>query len=154
MQIVLHKLNQWMVVNSLTINSSKTKYLIFHKSSTVDTECKLHVNGGKIERVHSLEKLKFTEQPQLVLNEVTNAMGALVRVAKSSNNQRFKKRKTVASGSEEPVTPEFNGTSQAVLATVIQEKDKEIEDLWKQLLREKNKVSNLQQVSIKRPNSR
>ncbi|CAG7823654.1 unnamed protein product [Allacma fusca] len=106
------------------------------------TERKSSNNQRVKKRKTAASESQVREEASSVIHVLKERQNANILIGESSSSIIF------SSHSEEPLIPEFDGASQAVLATVIQEKDKEIEDLRKQLLREKNKVLNLQKDRI------
>ena len=62
----LSKINDWFIANKLSLNISKTNFIVFHPPRTPSLFPKLHINGMNINRVFSVKFLG------LILNEVLN----------------------------------------------------------------------------------
>ena len=56
----LSKILDWLGVNKLALNVSKTKYMVFHTANKNVTYPKLNINGNSIERVSNFNFLGFT----------------------------------------------------------------------------------------------
>ena len=61
----LSKVSQWLAANKLSINVTKTKYMVFHLHKKVVTYSDLQLNGNKIERVTQFTFLGLILQSNL-----------------------------------------------------------------------------------------
>ena len=61
----LSKVSQWLAANKLSINVTKTKYMVFHLHKKVVTYPDLQLNGNKIERVTQFNFLGLILQSNL-----------------------------------------------------------------------------------------
>ena len=61
----LSKVSQWLAANKLSINVTKTKYMVFHLHKKVVTYPDLQLNGNKIERVTHFNFLGLILQSNL-----------------------------------------------------------------------------------------
>ena len=88
----LYNLNKWFEVNKLTLNLTKTKYMIFGNHNE---NCSVSINNDAIEKVDSIKflgiildsKLSWNDHIQLVTKKVSRSMGILYRV-KNILNQK------------------------------------------------------------------
>ena len=84
----LSKVSQWLVANKLSINVTKTKYMVFHLDKKVVTYPDLQLNGNKIERVTQFNFLGLILQSNLSWNKhvihislkVSKTIGILYRL--------------------------------------------------------------------------
>ena len=65
----LSKVSQWLAANKLSINVTKTKYMVFHLHKKVVTYPDLQLNGNKIERVTQFNFLGLILQSNLSWNK-------------------------------------------------------------------------------------
>ena len=68
----LSKVSQWLAANKLSINVTKTKYMVFHLHKKVVTYPDLQLNGNKIERVTQFNFLGLILQSNLSWNKHVN----------------------------------------------------------------------------------
>ena len=68
----LSKVSQWLVANKLSINVTKTKYMVFHLHKKVVTYPDLQLNGNKIEWVTQFNFLCLILQSNLSWNKHVN----------------------------------------------------------------------------------
>ena len=68
----LSKVSQWLAANKLSINVTKTKYMVFHLHKEVVTYPDLQLNGNKIERVTQFNFLGLILQSNLSWNKHVN----------------------------------------------------------------------------------
>ena len=58
----LNKIYEWFIANKFSLNADKTKYSLFHKTSTTDELPllfpKLLINDNEVERVESIKSLE------------------------------------------------------------------------------------------------
>ena len=76
----LSKVSQWLAANKLSINVTKTKYMVFHLHKKVVTYPDLQLNGNKIERVTQFNFLGLILQSNLSCNKHVNHIS--LKVAK------------------------------------------------------------------------
>lgn len=90
MQHDLNLLCNWLLNNQLTINATKTKFIIFHshKMEQQTTSLKLFVDGGEIERVTEIkylgliirDDLKWNTHIDHIIRKTSGLVGALRRL--------------------------------------------------------------------------
>ena len=68
----LSKVSQWLAANKLSINVTKTKYMVFHLHKKVVTYPDLQLNGNKIERVTQFNFSGLILQSNLSWNKHVN----------------------------------------------------------------------------------
>ena len=68
----LSKVSQWLAANKLSINVTKTIYMVFHLHKKVVTYPDLQLNGNKIERVTQFNFLGLILQSNLSWNKHVN----------------------------------------------------------------------------------
>merc|ERR1712150_140060 len=77
----------WMVSNKLSINYSKTKYMLFHRQRN-QNPFSLFINGKRIEKVNCIEylevkiddKLTWTNHIKHIEGKLSSACGAVYRL--------------------------------------------------------------------------
>ena len=89
LQIELTVVCEWLKANKLTLNSNKTKYIIFGTKNSLTTkpDLNIHVGTAKIERVSSMkylgvildEHLTIDEHITYIITKVSNKLGILRR---------------------------------------------------------------------------
>jgi len=88
----LGKVNEWLMLNKLSLNIKKTKFIIFrHKTSKKDTKLSLKMNNIPIEQVRTFtflglkvnETLTWKDHIEDVANKISKTIGILSRLKKS-----------------------------------------------------------------------
>ena len=77
----LLKINQWLGANKLSMNVSKTKFMVFHTHNRSASYPDLQINGNKIERVTELNFLGLVLQSNLSWNKHINHISLKVSKA-------------------------------------------------------------------------
>ena len=78
--IALEKLNTWTTLNKLTINTAKTKFMIFKLKTSTNASFPLFINSNPIEKVSSFKFLGLILQEDLKWLEHMNVLRASIRV--------------------------------------------------------------------------
>ena len=65
----LEKISTWLKVNKLSLNVSKTKYILFHPKNKVISDLNLILDGDKLQRVTTFDFLGITVDECLTWNE-------------------------------------------------------------------------------------
>ena len=85
----LNNVHAWLSINKLSLNVSKTKYMIFHaKNKRIDNIPSFNINGVPIQRVSSFnflgleihENLTWKNHTDKVANKISKYMGVLCRL--------------------------------------------------------------------------
>lgn len=88
----LDKINEWLMLNKLSLNIKKTKFMVFrHKTNKRDTKLGLKLNGTPIEQVKAFtflglrvnETLTWTDHIEEVANKISKTIGVLSRLKNS-----------------------------------------------------------------------
>ena len=62
-------ISNWLKVNKLSLNVSKTKYMIFHSKDKYIPDIQLYIDGDRLERVGSFDFLGITIDESLTWND-------------------------------------------------------------------------------------
>ncbi len=84
----LNKISEWLVVNKLSLNVSKTKFSIFHKKGKHINQPKIKIQGTLIERVKDFnflglilnENLNWKSHCNKISNNISMSIGILNRL--------------------------------------------------------------------------
>ena len=84
----LEKVNTWLKLNKLSLNTQKTKLMLFHRKQKHIDEVSVIINGTKIERVVSFnflgimldENLSWKSHIEMVGNKISKVTGILYRL--------------------------------------------------------------------------
>ena len=84
----LEKVNTWLKLNKLSLNTQKTKLMLFHRKQKHIDEVSVIINGTKIERVASFnflgimldENLSWKSHIEMVGNKISKVTGILYRL--------------------------------------------------------------------------
>ena len=68
----LEKVNEWLKLNRLTLNTNKTKLMIFHRKPRQISELNIVINGTQIDRVQLFNFLGITSDDNLSWNGYVN----------------------------------------------------------------------------------
>ena len=68
----LMNISYWLKVNKLSLNVSKTKYMIFHTKNKDIPDVQLYLDGDRLERVGSFDFLGITIDESLTWNDHIN----------------------------------------------------------------------------------
>ena len=60
MNAELFKINEWLEINKLSLNTAKTKYMLFHTYQKMIKTCVPKINNTNIEKVEELHFLGLT----------------------------------------------------------------------------------------------
>ena len=90
----MNKIHKWMVSNKLSINYSKTKYMLFHRQRTQNL-FSLYINNNKIEKVNCIEylgakiddKLTWREHIKHIESKLSSACGAIYRLRQTVSEE-------------------------------------------------------------------
>ena len=77
----LLKINQWLGANKLSLNVSKTKFMVFHTHNRSVSYPDFQINGNKIERVTEFNFLGLVLQSNLSWNKHINHISLKVSKA-------------------------------------------------------------------------
>ena len=98
LQIVINremlKIHKWMVSNKLSINYSKTKYMLIHRQHN-QTPFSLYINDHKIDKVSCIEyvgvkiddKLTWKEHIKHIKGKLSSACGAMYRLRQTVSQE-------------------------------------------------------------------
>ena len=81
----LDAINMWFRANKLSLNSDKTKYMIFHRPKSTPPNVKLKINGNDLEQVHTFkflglllnENLTWTDHLQHIRIKISKSIGII-----------------------------------------------------------------------------
>ena len=84
----LDKLDVWLQVNKLTLNTDKTHYMVFHTARIKSKTGKISIRNNAIDEVKSTkfldviidDKLKWTEHIQYIKNKISKSIGILIKI--------------------------------------------------------------------------
>ena len=84
----LSKINRWFAVNRLSLNVSKTNYMVFSSKFIAAQDIFVHIDNKKIERVHKTkflgvivdEKLNWKEQIAVVKSKLCRTIGIIKKI--------------------------------------------------------------------------
>ena len=90
----LQKLSTWLTANKLSLNISKTHYMVFDRSKEKKDQDSLYLNKFLIERVKFTkflgviieEKLTWTLHISYIKNKISKGFGIILRAKSSSIN--------------------------------------------------------------------
>lgn len=82
-----HSLGEWLKVNKLKLNVSKTKLMIIGKDSNISTSLNITIDGTEVEKVNSFkylgvivdDQLKFNEHIDYLCKKISKKLGFLRR---------------------------------------------------------------------------
>ena len=77
----LKSLNNWLLANKISLNSSKTELIIFRKKGVPIPDLKLKLNGIKLKPKHEIKYLGLTIDEHLTFNSHINTMNAKLKRA-------------------------------------------------------------------------
>ena len=88
----LTKLRRWFAINKLSLNVSKTNYMVFKNKKDI-SECQIHINKFPIERVFVTkflgvlidEKLTWKEHINFVITKIKRSMAMLFKIKDKLN---------------------------------------------------------------------
>ena len=92
MNYEIEKLLEWTIVNKLSLNVSKTHYMIFTtKGRNVNTQRKVCINNAPLERVNSTKflgviidhKLSWCDHIKYIKNKISKGLGIICKARKS-----------------------------------------------------------------------
>ena len=75
-------ISNWLKVNKLSLNVSKTKYMIFHTKNKYIPDIQLYIDGDRLERVGSFDFLGITIDESLT-------HGMIIYVRSKRRYQKF-----------------------------------------------------------------
>ena len=102
MNAELSHLNDWFCANKLSLNTDKTKYVLFHKAKSKDNLPLVlpdfFINDVKIKSENSLkflgviidENLTWKTQVELVENKILKSVGTLFKAVRSLNSKSLR----------------------------------------------------------------
>ena len=102
MNAELSHLNDWFCANKLSLNTDKTKYVLFHKAKSKDNLPlvlpDLFINDVKIKSENSMkflgviidENLTWKTQVELVENKILKSVGTLFKAVRSLNSKSLR----------------------------------------------------------------
>ena len=84
----LEKISIWLKMNKLSLNTQKTKMMVFHRKQKHIKELNIAINGAKIDRVESFnflgitidEKLSWRHHVDIVKKKISKVIGILYRL--------------------------------------------------------------------------
>ena len=90
----LIKVNSWFQTNKLSLNISKTSYMVFYNGKG-NTDLDIQINGSQIERVHVAkflvvyidEKLSWKRHTAMVREKVAKSIGIINKVKNILNTK-------------------------------------------------------------------
>jgi hypothetical protein len=93
----LKKMNNWFLINKLSINTEKTKYMLFHAHKNEDTNFTISINDITIERVSSCKflgvlidsKLNWKKHITYLQSKLSCAIGLIYRIRYKINKGIF-----------------------------------------------------------------
>jgi hypothetical protein len=90
--VELEKINEWLMLNKLSLNTKKTKFMVFrHKTNKREIKLNLKMNDILVEQVKAFtflglrvnETLTWTDHIEEVANKISKTIGILNRLKKS-----------------------------------------------------------------------
>ena len=89
----LHKVSQWMIANKLTLNVTKTQYMVISTRRNILPRDNLFINREQIERVYSTkflgviidEKLNWCEHIKSIKSKISKSIGIICKARKKLN---------------------------------------------------------------------
>ena len=89
----LLKIESWLVANRLTLNVSKTHYMIFHRSriKTVDYDVILNCNVVKhVTSTKFLDQLKWKQHIDYIKNKISKSIGIIYKARNYVNRHTLR----------------------------------------------------------------
>ena len=91
----LSKINEWINVNLLTVNLTKTHFLIFSKRNVIQFEGNVMLNNNIVERKHETkflgiivdEKLKWDNHIQYISTKISKNIGVIDKMRNALNHE-------------------------------------------------------------------
>ena len=91
----MNKLSIWLASNKLTLNIEKSHYVIFHRARLKQSNINITLSNISLERVTFTkflgliidEKLSFTRHISYIKNEISKAMGIVIKARKYLNKK-------------------------------------------------------------------
>ena len=91
--IELDKLNIWFAVNKLSLNVSKTNFMIFFINYTIRENINIRINNCVIDRIHVTkflgvlidEKLKWKKHITLICSKLSKSIGVIYKASRLLN---------------------------------------------------------------------
>ena len=87
-RVELEKITKWLQINKLSLNTQKTKLMVFHRKQKHIKELNIFINGTKIDRVESFnylgltidETLSWAHHVDIVKKKVSKVIGIFYRL--------------------------------------------------------------------------
>ena len=98
--ICILKIESWLVANRLTLNVSKTHYMIFHRSRIKTVDHEIILNGNVVKRVTSVstkflgiivdDQLKWKQHIDYIKNKISKSIGIIYKARNYVNRHTLR----------------------------------------------------------------